>query len=207
MRRPGKQALWTFLILSLVTVLFTAACGSEGEPGPQGDKGPRGEQGLTGDKGPQGDQGVEGDKGPPGEKGQRGDKGQQGDKGPQGEQGSPGDPGVTFPTKLVLVPKGDVQSIQPATVTQGSREPNVWVFGSGFPEGELFFAELLDSNGLANAMAFRDGDREISEAGTFKTLVRVNANVTLEPGVYTLQVTSDSGVTGSAPVRVAAPSS
>jgi hypothetical protein len=100
--------------LSLITILFVAACGDNIHPedaavdltGPQGEQGPQGPTGPTGPQGPQGEQGVQGELGPQGEpgldgldglNGTNGAKGDDGDTGPQGPIGPTGPQGATGP--------------------------------------------------------------------------------------------------------------
>ena len=54
-------------------------------------------------------------------------------------------------------------------------------------------------------MAIREGDKTVTDAGTFQSQVRVNASRTLDPGVYSVVVTSMSGVVATSPVVIAAP--
>jgi len=198
MRLPFKKTYWTLLTVAVATMLLATACGAEGPKGPQGGKG------LVGNAGTQGDKGQDGNKGPQGQPGAQGVQGPQGEKGPTGDPGPQGEPGATAPTKIVLVPVGDTTSAQPATVNQGSREPQVIIYGSGFPAGDIIIPELIDSSGFANTMAIRGGDKIVTKAGTFQSEVRVNASRTLDPGVYTLTVTSLSGIRGAAPVVITA---
>lgn len=198
MRLPFKKTYWTVLTIAVATMLLATACGTEGPKGPQGTKGSGGDAGTTGDKGQQGDRGAQG---------AQGAQGPQGETGPTGDPGTQGETGDTAPTKIVLVPVDETTSQQPATVDQGSREPQVIIYGSGFPAGDIIIPELIDATGFANTMAIRDGDKIVTDAGTFKSQVRVNASRTLDPGVYTLTVTSLSGVRAAAPVIVAATAS
>lgn len=195
MRLPFKKTYWAVLTIAVATMLLATACGTEGPKGPQGTQGAGGDAGTTGDKGQQGDRGAQGAQGP------------QGETGPTGDPGPQGETGDTAPTKIVLVPVDETTAQQPATVNQGSREPQVIIYGSGFPPGDIIIPELIDATGFANTMAIRDGDKTVTGAGTFKSQVRVNASRTLDPGVYTLTVTSLSGVQAAAPVIVAATAS
>ena len=198
MRLPFKKTYGTVLTIAVATMLLATACGTEGPKGPQGTKGSGGDAGTTGAKGQQGDRGAQG---------AQGAQGPQGETGPTGDPGTQGETGDTAPTKIVLVPVDETTSQQPATVDQGSREPQVIIYGSGFPAGDIIIPELIDATGFANTMAILDGDKIVTDAGTFKSKVRVNAARTLDPGVYTLTVTSLSGVRAAAPVIVAATAS
>ena len=200
MKQLRKRSLSTVLATSIVSILLISACA--GPEGLKGDQGPKGDQPAKGDQGIQGTQGTQGDQGAQGAQGAQGDQGTQGN---QGAKGSKGATGPVVPTSIVLVPVDSETAEQPAVVEQGSREPQVVIYGAGFPAGERIFAELVDGTGFSNSMAIQEGDKTVTKAGTFQSQVRVNASRTLDPGVYSLVVTSMTGVKASSPVVIAEP--
>ncbi|MBI4311349.1 MAG: collagen-like protein [Chloroflexi bacterium] len=195
MLRPGNRTLWTVLILLVIVALVSAACGSEGLPGPTGTKGVTGDTGGAGAKGPTGDVGPVGQKGPTG------------DRGPTGGKGPVGNAGETFPTKVIVVPTGKTSSPQPVVVTAGARQPLVTVMGTGFPPNEAMIIEVIGADGTSAAMEYLSGQPDkTNSTGAFKTSVRTDiAGLTLAAGEYTLRVTTLSGVTGAAAVVIAPP--
>jgi hypothetical protein len=75
---------------------LSAAYGTQGPPGPQGEPGPpgpQGEQGIPGEQGPKGEPGANGKDGAPGVDGKDGLPGETGPQGPKGDKGEPGEPG------------------------------------------------------------------------------------------------------------------
>jgi len=84
MKRSYKYLLLT---LTAVFALSLAACGADGEVGPEGPQGEQGEQGPAGEEGPQGPAGPEGPEGPAGEDGADGVDGEDGADGVDGEDG------------------------------------------------------------------------------------------------------------------------
>lgn len=87
-----------------------------------------------------------------------------------------------------------------------STQPNVEVFGAGFPPGE-FISTFLNYQGVTVFMTRRSGDQFPSADGTFQTEFRPSTagrRFSPEPGLYTITVVSESGASASAPVLLAA---
>tara|TARA_Y100001970_G_scaffold68799_1_gene87773 strand:+ start:561 stop:1154 length:594 start_codon:yes stop_codon:yes gene_type:complete len=189
----NKQRL---VALSLVSslFLFILACGSDGPTGAQGVAGPQGSQG-----GP-GPQGAAGPQGPQGAAGADGAAGAAGADGPKGEVGD------TLPVSIVATvvdENGDTSNLQPVIIEPAQYQPNVVIYGSGFPAGEVFLAEAIGPSGLQSALVRRnDTDFTIRDNGTFKQEVRTANPLTLDAGLYSIVVTTQSGITASTPLLI-----
>ncbi|MBI4202422.1 MAG: hypothetical protein HY532_04820 [Chloroflexi bacterium] len=183
----SKRPLWTVLILSIVALFVLTACA-----GPQGERGATGSAGSTGAAGPTGPTGPTGSEGP---------------EGPAGAAGAKGDPGPASAASIIVIPTaaGVNTSVQPALRAPAAREPLVTIFGSGFPPDEQLIVEVVGDNGIIIAMAFFPSAQPSRSGpnGAFRTQVRTAFAVTLDPGLYTLTVTSQSGVAATAPVLLA----
>ncbi|MBS96956.1 MAG: hypothetical protein FI695_02780 [SAR202 cluster bacterium] len=186
----NKQRL---VALSLVSslFLFILACGSEGPTGAQGSAGPQGSQGGPGPQGAAGPQGPQGVAGADGATGADGAKGEVGD---------------TLPVSIVATvvdENGDTSNLQPVIVEPAQYQPNVIIYGSGFPAGEVFLAEAIGPSGLQSALVRRnDTDFTIRDNGTFKQEVRTANPLTLDAGLYSIVVTTQSGITASTPLLI-----
>jgi len=186
----NKQRL---VVLSLVSslFLFILACGSDGPAGTQGIAGPQGSQG-----GP-GAQGAAGAPGP---------QGNAGADGADGVDGADGAVGDTLPVSIIATvvdENGDTSNLQPVIVEPAQYQPQVVIYGSGFPSGEVFLAEAIGPSGLQTALVRRnDTDFTIRDNGTFKQEVRTANPLTLDAGLYSIVDTTQSGITASTPLLI-----
>ena len=186
----NKQRL---VALSLVSslFLFILACGSEGPTGAQGIPGPQGSQGGPGPQGAAGPQGI---------------AGAAGAAGADGADGAKGEVGDTLPVSIIATlidENGDVSNLQPVIVEPAQYQPQVVIYGSGFPAGEVFLAEAIGPSGLQSALSRRnETDFTIRANGTFKQEVRTANPLTLEAGLYSIVVTTESGITASTPLLI-----
>ena len=183
----NKQRL---VALSLVSslFLFILACGSDGPTGAQGVAGPQGSQGG------------------PGPQGAAGPQGPQGAAGAAGADGAKGEVGDTLPVSIVATvvgENGDVSNLQPVIVEPAQYSPQIVIYGSGFPAGEVFLAEAIGPSGLQSALVRRnDTDFTIRDNGTFKQEVRTANPITLDAGLYSIVITTESGITASTPLLI-----
>ena len=200
MRGLSKRSFGTLLLISILALFLAAAC-----TGPEGDTGPKGDQGQQGDQGPEGPPGGQGPAGPRGYEGPGGPEGPVGPAGPAGEQGTAGAAGAdgatgpTVPAAIILVPKGETSVTQPVVVVAATYEPQLDVYGSGFPAGAPILIEMITPETTAFT-EFRGGDEMVTDAGTFKTSVRIRSYTT-PLGIQAIQATA-GGVSASAPVVV-----
>ena len=137
--------------------------------------------------------------GPPGYDGWDGATGDTGSQGPQGEEGPAG---PTIPASIILVPKGETAATQPAVVAAGENQPELVIYGSGFPSGELLVATLYteEDDYLLN---LTDGDSTVRDSGAFTSEYGVLPAILIEPGVYSVEVTAEpSGIRASAMVVI-----
>lgn len=182
MRSQNRRSIMSLLAMSAVVLLLTAACA--GAAGDQGDKGDKGDTGAAGAAGA---------------------AGQAGATGATGADGSAGEgAGTAVAASIILVPAGETASLQPVVVEQSSSQPNVEVFGAGFPPNE-FLSIFMDYQGVTVFLTRRSGDQFPTEDGTFQTEVRpstAGSRFTPEPGLYTITVVSESGVSASAPILI-----
>lgn len=189
----NKQRL---VALSLVSslFLFILACGSDGPTGAQGVAGPQGSQGGPGPQGAQGPQGPQGA------------AGSDGAAGAAGADGAKGEVGDTLPVSIVATvvdENGDVSNLQPVIVEPAQYSPQIVIYGSGFPAGEVFLAEAIGPSGLQSALVRRnDTDFTIRDNGTFKQEVRTANPITLDAGLYSIVITTESGITASTPLLI-----
>ena len=186
----NKQRL---VALSLVSslFLFILACGSEGPTGAQGIAGPQGSQGGPGPQGAAGPQGI---------------AGAAGAAGADGADGAKVEVGDTLPVSIIATlidENGDVSNLQPVIVEPAQYQPQVVIYGSGFPAGEVFLAEAIGPSGLQSALSRRnETDFTIRANGTFNQEVRTANPLTLEAGLYSIVVTTESGITASTPLLI-----
>lgn len=185
MRSQNRRSIMSLLAMSAVVLLLTAACA--GAAGDQGDKGDKGDTGAAGAAGAAGAPGATGA------------------TGATGADGSAGEgAGTAVAASIILVPAGETTSNQPVVVEQSSSQPNVEVFGAGFPPDE-FLSIFMDYQGVTVFLTRRSGDQFPNEDGTFQTEVRpstAGSRFTPEPGLYTITVVSESGVSASAPILI-----
>ncbi len=192
MRSQSRRSIMSLLALSAVVLLLTAACaGAKGDSGDRGATGPAGPTGATGATGA------------------------------TGEAGSAGEGAGATAAAIVLAPAGETASLQPVVIEvdcvvnttdldiewdcQQSTEPNVEILGAGFPPGE-FLSFVLNYGGVTVFLIRRSGDQFPNEDGTFQTEVRPSTagrRFSPQPGLYTVSVISESGVSASAPVLLA----
>ena len=189
----NKQRL---VALSLVSslFLFILACGSDGPTGAQGVAGPQGSQGGPGPQGAAGPQGPQGA------------AGADGAAGAAGADGAKGEVGDTLPVSIVATvvdENGDVSNLQPVIVEPAQYSPQIVIYGAGFPAGEVFLAEAIGPSGLQSALVRRnDTDFTIRDNGTFKQEVRTANPITLDAGLYSIVITTESGITASTPLLI-----
>lgn len=182
MRSQNRRSIMSLLALSTVVLLLTAACA-----------------GADGDRGLAGAAGAQGSTGAAGATGAAGPAGATGATGPGGEAAA-----AAVSAAIVLAPAGETASLQPVVVEQTNSQPNVEVFGAGFPSGE-FLSFFMNYEGVTVFLTRRSGDQFPSVDGTFQTEVRPSTagrRFTPEPGLYTITVVSESGVRASAPVLI-----
>ena len=174
--------------------LFILACGSDGPTGAQGVAGPQGSQGGPGPQGAQGPQGPQGA------------AGSDGAAGAAGADGAKGEVGDTLPVSIVATvvdENGDVSNLQPVIVAPAQYSQQIVIYGSGFPAGEVFLAEAIGPSGLQSALVRRnDTDFTIRDNGTFKQEVRTANPITLDAGLYSIVITTESGITASTPLLI-----
>jgi|TARA_B110000196_G_C21115554_1_gene650301 hypothetical protein len=185
----NKQRL---VALSLVSslFLFILACGSDGPTGIQGSSGNQGGPGAPGEQGPAGATGA---------------KGISGDNGANGAEGAKGETGDTLGVSIIatLIGAGDISNLQPVIVEPGSSEPIIIIYGSGFPAGEVFLAEVIGPTGLQTALARQaDTDFVVQANGSFKQQVKTANPLTLDAGLYSLVVTTSTGIKASTPLLI-----
>ncbi|MBI4338848.1 MAG: collagen-like protein [Chloroflexi bacterium] len=195
MRRPGRGTSWAFFVLLVAIALLATACGSQGSPGLKGPAGDAGSKGAAGDKG------AVGDKGPVGNKGATGD---QGAKGAAGGVGQVGVEGVSYPTRIVVVPSTKTSDTQPAVVTAGARQPRVLIYGTGFPPGELLIPQVIGPDGVTRFLSYVAGSESaVSATGAFTANVQTDVTfAVLPPGRYVIKVSTTSGVSASAMIFI-----
>ena len=143
-----------------------------------------------------------------GETGAKGATGATGASGAAGATGATGAAGAVlgFGAAIVLAPADDTSSSQPVSVESSNSQPNVVIFGSGFPAGE-FLSFYMNYQGVTVFLIRRSGDQFPSADGTFQTEVRPSTagkRFTPEAGMYTITVVSESGARASAPVLITA---
>ncbi len=198
MRWFSKRSLTTLFVVSILALFLAAAC-----TGPEGDSGSSGTKGDTGSAGAKGDTGSAGAAGSAGGKGDTGSAGATGDTGSAGATGDTGPAGPTVPVTIIAIPKGETSSTQPAVIEMASRAPELEIYGSGFPVGDLIFAQAIFADGASAALERRSGDTTVSGAGTFHWTVRATVTATrssgpalvVGPGPVTIRVTAaPSGV-------------
>jgi hypothetical protein len=175
--------------LSLVSslFLFILACGSDGPTGIQGSSGNQGGPGAPGEQGPAGDEGIAGV------------------TGANGAEGAKGETGDTLGVSIIatLIGAGDISNLQPVIVEPGSSEPIIIIYGSGFPAGEVFLAEVIGPTGLQTALARQaDTDFVVQANGSFKQQVKTANPLTLDAGLYSLVVTTSTGIKASTPLLI-----
>ena len=172
MRWLSNRSIRSIVVLSILTLLLAAAC-----TGPEGDQGPSGSSGTAGQQGPKGDPGPTGQQGPIGGIGFLGPRGPEGAVGATGPQGLAG---PTFAANIVAAPAGVVSATQPVVIAAGGTA-QITIYGSGFPAGEVVFAEM---NGIT--LQYVSGDNSADSMGMFvSTWSSLN-----KAGVYTLTVTA-----------------
>ena len=197
MRLKNRRSITSLLALSVAVLFLTAACA-----GAVGQTGAAGLPGLPGLPGLQGEAGADGASGTAGAKGAAGASGAAGATGATGAAGAV----LGLGASIVLAPAGETASSQPVVVESSSSQPNVEVFGSGFPAGE-FLSLYMDYQGVTVFLIRRTGDQFPSADGTFQTEVRPSTagkRFTPVPGLYTITVVSESGARASAPVLITA---
>ena len=178
----NKRALWTFLLVSVTTLLVAVACveGPSGSVGPKGDPGSPGAPGAPGNPG---------EAGAPGAPGNPGNAGSQGDQGPAGIQGLPGGPAVGTTAALVVTP---------ASVAEG--EP-FWIYGSGFKPGNLYFVSIIWDDAEFFLKQEDSSEIVVNDNGAFASQwsgadIRITAKV-IPAGFYTIKVTDQDDVTAT----------
>ena len=128
------------IVISLLLVPLAACQGPQGPQGPKGPEGPAGPKGEEGPPGPPGRAGGEpgpaGPEGPQGEPGPTGPQGEQGEMGPAGPSGPMGPPGPMGPDATIVCVDPTTKVIL-SSVTTGSTQIDVGVYGSNFPFGEI----------------------------------------------------------------------
>jgi hypothetical protein len=144
--------------------------------------------------------------GPAGETGAKGATGATGASGAAGATGATGAAGAVLGlgASIVLAPAGEAASGQPVTLESSNSQPNVVIFGAGFPADE-FLSIYMDYQGVTVFLTRRSGDQFPSADGTFQTEVRPSTagkRFTPEPGLYTITAVSESGARASAPVLI-----
>ena len=96
-----------------------------------------------------------------------------------------------------------MSNLQPVIVEPAQYQPQVVIYGSGFPAGEVFLAEAIGPSGLQSALSRRnETDFTIRANGTFKQEVRTANPLTLEAGLYSIVVTTESGISASTPLLI-----
>jgi len=205
----SKQSYVTLLILSVVTLMLIAACsGPEGDKGSQGAQGAQGAQGTDGTTGMKGSQGSEGSQGTQGPPGARGPEGTTGAQGPKGNQGAQGATGPLVPASIIATAKGSTSGEQPVAVQLSKTAPEIIVYGSGFPAGDIIVVTLITNDGEF-FLQQRGGSEVVSKQGTFQTEWRTNTKRKAHayvPGLYTIMASAGpSGIQASAPLIISAP--
>jgi hypothetical protein len=154
--------------------------GSQGEMGPQGERGIQGPKGDQGDIGPRGEQGLrghKGDKGEPGPIGKTGPRGMQGDKGdigPAGKDGLNGDPGTKI-LRTIAAPENFLGRNGDWVFTELNeiyyKEDGQWKFFKTFGGGGITRAMV---NSMLSSVSSSGGTlREINNISTNQTLAAV----------------------------------
>ena len=196
MRWLNKRPFGTLLVLSVLTLFLAAACtGAEGDRGAQGSEGSKGDTGV---------QGLKGDTGTKGDRGSQGARGSTGATGAIGAKGDTGSAGPTVPASIVVVPAGVDNADQPAVVLGGSDNVvKIVVYGSGFTSGNVISVALIDLEGEEIVLTRSSGDALVTESRAFMGQFNA-ANMVIDPGLYTVNVTTaPSGIQASAPLWVA----
>jgi len=197
MSLQNRRSITSLLALSVVVLFLTAACaGAAGQTGPQGEAGLPGLSGLPGLPGLDGATGAKGAAG----------AGATGATGAAGAAGATGAAGAVLGlgAAIVLAPADDTSSSQPVVVESSDSQPNVVIYGSGFPAGE-FLSTYMNYQGVTVFMKRLDGDQFPSADGTFQTEMKPSTagkRFTPLPGLYTIHVVSESGARASAPVLI-----
>jgi len=176
MRLQNRRFIASLLALSVVVLFLTAACS-----GPAGATGAKGTAGAAGAAGASGATGATGAAGAAGAV-------------------------LGLGASIVLAPAGGAASGQPVTLASSNSQPNVVIFGSGFPADE-FLSTYLHYQGVTVFMKRLDGDQFPSADGTFQTEMKPSTagkRFTPVPGLYTITVVSESGARASAPVLITA---
>ena len=202
MRLLNRRPLFTVLVLSIVTLLLTAACA-----GPSGSAGSAGLPGLPGVPGGEGIQGPSGQTGPAGLPGSSGSSGA---TGPAGASGNTGPAGPTVPASIIVVNSdADATASQPAVIVVGEDQPKFTVYGAGFPANTLgFIVELTTADTTYIMQRISTGsDTVIRPSLTYKASFQAPKGLKGTPhivaGLYTVTVTAGpSGVQASAPVML-----
>jgi len=100
---------------------------------------------------------------------------------------------------------GQTSAGQPAVVEAGSRKPQITIYGSGFPPGDIISADVLAPEG-EYLLDFLGGNQVVSDAGTFESSWRASKRADVSEGLHTVRVLAGpSGAQASAPLIVTAP--